>query len=605
MLKYATETQPLRELLKKGRKWRWTSIESEAFQKVKRLFAESVLLKQPDYDLPLVMYCDASYLGVSWILTQVDKDGNTYVIAVASRSLSPQETRLFPTEIEVCAVYHGLQKFKDFVFNHEVIVRSDAISLPFMEYCKLNNSRISRFIHEIMSHKVKIEYIPGKQNIFADLLSRLPRNEELRQAINTRENKECIIMRLMTYAELNLAPKFKDIAKLQDEDPIVRTIKESAHSLESENSSKYAVQNGVLYKLCGKDPAVWKTYIPSRMEEEIILSFHHGLAHSGVHKTMLTIEEHLYIKQLGKKARKLVGKCELCQKAKDVHVHYDYESQNILRENPNDLICVDGHGPLITGKYNYRHILVVFDVFSKFIKLYPMRALTTTGCLRRLDEDFIPKYGKMKAILSDNGPAFRSPRWKDHLQGQGIQVLHCSAYRPSANPVERQMKTISTYLRILCHENHKSWVDFCPIIERLMNDTPNPSTQVIPTYIFTGCEPVPLLEGIPTSIATVVKERQKLCEKSFARQVKRAEKRREKTKRYKHKWDPLIGDKVLLKDKTLSSKAKAQTAKMNLRYKGPYVISRVFGNYTYKLSNIKTQKRIRTYHKQVLRQYKE
>ena len=178
LISYAQETEPLRKLLVKGKKWHWSATQQEAFEKTKRLFAESVLLKRPDFSLPYILYCDASYHGIGCVLTQEDREGNIHCIAPSSRGLSQTEMMLFPTEIEICAVYHGLQKFRDYIFNHKTIVRSDAISLSFMRNCKLTNSRTSRFIHEIMQYDIEIEYIQGPKNIFADLLSRLPRNEE-------------------------------------------------------------------------------------------------------------------------------------------------------------------------------------------------------------------------------------------------------------------------------------------------------------------------------------------------------------------------------------------------------------------------------------------
>ena len=70
LINYAKEVQPLRELLKKEKRWKWSAREDEAFQNVKRLFAESVMLQKPDYDRPFIIYCDASYRGVGCILIQ-------------------------------------------------------------------------------------------------------------------------------------------------------------------------------------------------------------------------------------------------------------------------------------------------------------------------------------------------------------------------------------------------------------------------------------------------------------------------------------------------------------------------------------------------------
>ena len=116
---------------------------------------------------------------------QENGSGEYRVIATTSRSLSKPELRLFPTEIEICAIYHALEKFRSFVFNRKIIVRSDSISLPFMNKCKLTSSRISRYIYEIMANDIVIEYIKGSTNTFADILSRIPRHNSI-QSIDAR-----------------------------------------------------------------------------------------------------------------------------------------------------------------------------------------------------------------------------------------------------------------------------------------------------------------------------------------------------------------------------------------------------------------------------------
>ena len=176
--------------------------EESAFNRVKALFAESVQLQRPDYDRPLIIYTDGSYLGIEGVLVQEDGSGEYRVIVTTSRSLSKPEIRLFPTEIEICAIYHALQKFRSYVFNRKVIVRSDGISLSFMNRCKLTSS-ISRYIHEIMANDITIEYIKGKTNTFADILSRIPRHKCI-QSIDAREWNEVTIMKTKFDGSLNL-----------------------------------------------------------------------------------------------------------------------------------------------------------------------------------------------------------------------------------------------------------------------------------------------------------------------------------------------------------------------------------------------------------------
>ena len=594
----------MRKLIKKDIRWRWGETEQEAFERVKQLFVESVLLQKPDYSRAFIIYSDASYKGLGSILTQQDDDGNMRVISTASRSLTPQENKLFPTEIEICAVYHALQKFRDFVYNSEIIIRTDSISLSFMQNCKLTSSRISRFIHEIMAYNIKVEYVKGTTNIFADLLSRLPRNNELSQTVDSRERKECIVMRIKC-PELNLTSQFRDIAKLQKQDATLSAIIETAPPLGKEGMSNYAMQDNILYKLHGRDQPIWKTYIPNNIADDIILSYHVGLGHTGAEKVTLTIQEHLYIKHLGHRARKLISKCVLCQKAKPLNVKYDIEPQATFREKPRELVAVDIHGEMPTAKFGYKYIFVVSDAYSKFVKIYPLKAISTKGCLKKVLDDYIPKYGNIQSILSDNASLFASKVWRDAFECRGIKVYHSSAYFPQGNYTERNFKDITTYLRIFCHQNHHSWLDYCPIIENILNRTPNPSSRFAPEALFTGRDPPPLFSGVPTGIRVPDTQELDKCKLAFERLVDRAKKRKERTKRYKHKWNPQVGDKVLVKDRNLSSRLRGRYFRMELLFKGPFTITKVLGSHSYELINEKSKKLVGRFHKQMIRPFRE
>lgn len=440
-----------------------------------------------------------------------------------------------------------------------------------------------------MAYNIQIEYVRGSTNIFADLLSRLPRNEELRNMIEAREHKDCIVMRIEAAPGANLAPKFKNIVQLQSQDPVIGKLKEKAPRIGCHKNSIHAMKDDMLYKLDGRSQPVWKLYVPACLEEELILTYHQSLGHSGVTRVILAIQEHLYIKRLGNKARKIISRCTLCQKAKQMNIKYDVEPQAILRDKPRALIVVDSHGPLPMTQFGYKHIFILTDVFSKFTKIYPMKSINTKACLAKILQHYIPTYGDIESLLSDNATPFANARWRNALEEKGIKVYHSSAYHPASNPCERFVKDVSIYLRIFCHHNHKNCFKYCEIIESIMNRSPNPTTKFSPEYLFTGKEPPSLFHGIPPSLPVPTSEEVDKMKLAYERCKKRAEKRRECAKRSKHKWHPKIGDKVLVRQHKLSSKLKQRYHRMELVYAGPFVISKIFG----------------TYHRQFLRPYKE
>jgi hypothetical protein len=90
---YANYIAPLTPLLKEGAKCRWTQEARDAFLKLRESFAQSIHLVHPREELPYAIYTDASKLGISSILTQIDESGETLIVSTASRVLSPVERR--------------------------------------------------------------------------------------------------------------------------------------------------------------------------------------------------------------------------------------------------------------------------------------------------------------------------------------------------------------------------------------------------------------------------------------------------------------------------------------------------------------------------------
>ena len=447
LVNYAQEAAPLRILLKKGVKWNWTPELNQAFIRVKNLFARSVLLQKPDYSRGYTIFTDASIKGISGILTQEDDDGERRVISTVSRALTGPESRMFITEIEVAAIYFALEKFRDYIFDQKVVIKSDNISLAFLQKCKLTSSRISRYIHEIMSYNIEIQHIRGTDNVFADTLSRLPRAAESLDHLESRDSREIVIMRTNVSDKLNLRSKFKDIGQQQRLAPELMAVVQDAPevgTLEARNSV-YGKLNDILYKKTGRLRLEWKVYIPDHMAEELIRSYHEHLGHSGTSRVILALEQSFYIKRLARKCRKIVGSCMLCLRAKPINVKYQCTPACILRDSPNALVCVDIHGKLPRSNFGYEYIFVMYDVFTKFTKIYPLKKISTRGCLNKIVSDYIPKYGPITALLSDNASLFSSPIWRTTLQEHHIKCY------PISNSSERRIRDISIYLRAYCH----------------------------------------------------------------------------------------------------------------------------------------------------------
>ena len=407
LINHAKLVDPLRHLLKKGNKYRWTDEEEKAFKELKKEFCGSILLHHIDPRAQFIIQSDASLKGLAAVLLQRKEDGTQNIIATASRGLRNAEYRYFSSELEIAAVHFALLKFRQYIFQKKIILQTDHLSLAFIHKCRLTSSRLSRWIHEIASYDIAIEHIKGKMNIFADAISRNPLGGQ-HEAENPTNANEILLGRLNKQELKEINAIFKNMSKYQREDPELIELINKANEIGNLNNDKYGLHEEILYKLCGKENPTWKTWIPKALQEKIILAYHHELGHTGSEKVGLMIEQHFYCKHLQRQIRRVISKCDLCQKAKPLNVQYDIEPQAIIRDRPRSLIAVDVHGPMPVTTFGHQYIFIMYDVFTKYVRLYPMRTITSKACLNKVLKDYISTHGKIESIISDNATIFQS-----------------------------------------------------------------------------------------------------------------------------------------------------------------------------------------------------
>ena len=70
-----------------------------------------------------------------------------------------------------------------------------------------------------------------------------------------------------------------------------------------------------------------------------------------------------------------------------------------------------------------RDLVVCTDAFSKLVSLYAIGRPTTAAVLNVVLNKYIPKYGHVKKILSDQGKQFTNRKWQSELEKHNIQTV--------------------------------------------------------------------------------------------------------------------------------------------------------------------------------------
>lgn len=144
----------------------------EAFCILKEKLTSAPLLGYPDYTLPFVLQTDASREGLGAILAQV-QSGTERVIAYASRSLSPAETRYLAHKLEFLALKWAVtEKFYDYLYGHKFSVLTDNNPLKYVMTTAKLDATGQRWVSQLSVFDFD-EYRQGRCNANTDALSRM------------------------------------------------------------------------------------------------------------------------------------------------------------------------------------------------------------------------------------------------------------------------------------------------------------------------------------------------------------------------------------------------------------------------------------------------
>uniref|UniRef100_A0A3B3BMZ8 Reverse transcriptase/retrotransposon-derived protein RNase H-like domain-containing protein n=1 Tax=Oryzias melastigma TaxID=30732 RepID=A0A3B3BMZ8_ORYME len=112
--KLAELVVPLRELNKKNVHFRWQPHHQQALDDIKKELSTTKLISyyDPDPNTVTILQCDASTKGLRAWIRQIDQQGQEKIVVMASRCLSPTESRYSNIERECLAVMFGLKKFE-------------------------------------------------------------------------------------------------------------------------------------------------------------------------------------------------------------------------------------------------------------------------------------------------------------------------------------------------------------------------------------------------------------------------------------------------------------------------------------------------------------
>ena len=436
----ANMTHNLRDLLKKDSDPKWTDIHSLDFKRIiETLSKEGKVLKYYRPELELYIETDASGKGIGMALLQSEENerSSLYPIAYGSKTLTSAETRYANIERELLGVVGALEKFHYFTFGHPVVILTDHKPLIAISKKALVNAppHLQRLLLRMNNYNVSLKWIPGKEMIFADHLSR---------NIGPNQSNE------PTCSGLDL--KIQDIYLNASEDRCISLAKETEN-----DETLITLKNMVLKGWPDKRdecPEILKPYwtyrdelsildglvlkgtriiIPNSCRDDVLDKVHEG--HFGIERTKLRARDTVYWPQMNHDIETLIKSCDKCQEFSK----RNNKDPDIPREIPlvpwslleMDLFSMDDST-----------FLLVVDVTSRFPVVRILSSKSANSVINALKGVYCD-FGLPKRVLSDNGPCFKSRNFIEFHEKLGINVEKSSAYNhQSIGSVERMVQTI-------------------------------------------------------------------------------------------------------------------------------------------------------------------
>lgn len=330
------------------------------------------------------MTTDASDYGLGALLTQLHPENTERIIAFASRTLSPAERKYSTVEREALAFVRAVERWRTYLWGHHFVLRTDHQALTTLLTSKgagRAGLRIARWSARLLCFTYDVTYRPGKLNVTADCLSRLP----LPTSGDATEEPDMVATVFMDSLHAISLPEFTtacgacpELTQLrqQIQKGWPRCRKDVTNELAPYFNvrDELAVDNSLVMR--GTDRLV----VPTSLRSRVVDLAHEG--HQGIVRTKQRLRELYWWPQMYKYVQTMIASCVSCQ--------YNDKTAPApltpveLPDGPWEKVAIDVTGPFGSATWDCRYAITLPDYYCKWPEVAFASTVTTEVIIRFL-----------------------------------------------------------------------------------------------------------------------------------------------------------------------------------------------------------------------------
>ena len=485
------------------------------------------VMAYPDYSLPFFLTTDASGYGLGAVLYQT-QGGVDRVIGYASRTLTEAEQNyhFHSGKLEFLALKWAVtERFADYLQapGPQFIIYTDNNPLTYILTTAKLNAVALRWVNELADYNFTIKYRPGKTNTDADYFSRRPlKVKELKESCTETMDPGCLNAVLtgagrqhepssccVSVSKLTLEgePSVGAISRetMMNEQKVDKVIGPVYSAVQLQNRpsrkkwkelvyesrllmqhwNKLKIREGVLMRETSRG---FQIVLPEKYHKLVFIELHEKLAHLGADRVVELARQRFFWPKMARDITNYVKKKCRCIADKRPNVAERAKLMPIESNYPFEVVAID-FIHLDKCKGNFEYVLVVTDLFTKFVQMYATKKKSSKAAAAKLFHEFILGYGFPKRIMHDKGPEFNSDLFAELHRLTGIKSSNTTPYHPMANgQCERMNRSLVAMLKSLSSAEKRNWKEVLPKLSFAYNSTQHATTGFTPFFMMFGRE---------------------------------------------------------------------------------------------------------------------